>query len=68
MLARLQRAVGGALPRLLHQQEGSLCAFQTRRASSHSENTNTFLREVRTWPIRTELLPRRLVRLLDSSR
>ena len=55
MLARLQRAASSALPRLLHQHDGALAAFQARAASSHSENTNTFLREVRAWPTSGQL-------------
>jgi hypothetical protein len=50
MLTRLQRAASSAVPRLLHQHDGALAAFQARAASSHSENTNTFLREVRMCP------------------
>ncbi len=46
MLARLRHAASAALPRLLHEQGGALAALQQRAASSHSENTNTFLREV----------------------
>ena len=48
MLARLRHAASTALPRLLHEQGGALAALQQRAASSHSENTNTFLREVST--------------------
>ncbi len=53
MLARLRHAAGAALPRLLHEQGGALAALQQRAASSHSENTNTFLREVSTMSTNT---------------
>ena len=46
MLTRLRHAASTALPRLLHEQGGVFAALQQRAASSHSENTNTFLREV----------------------
>ena len=53
MLARLRHAASTALPRLLHEQGGALAALQQRAASSHSENTNTFLREVSTMSMNT---------------
>ena len=55
MLTRLRHAASTALPRLMHEQGGAFAALQMRAASSHSENTNTFLREVGTMGIHSAM-------------